>query len=336
MLALKRLLAIFTASVFVSCAVEPTAKQTSKARYDDDPNPHITPGDQSEDAESSKPRVRQTNRNTNTNTANSGNNDYSQSSNEDDEAEEQLNEEVVEEQEEVEQEEEVVEEPKVPEGPLVALQAPAAAQNYTLLSQNTITVPVTAVAAGTATFSIERSALDLVDLEQDIAIAPALPTLSFTSPNEVKMLTINVNINSKTPATGAQSFTLVATTGQDTTEVEIPFMVEAMVDITVNNLDDPVGQNADENLNWSSNGQNIEVRNGTMVKFTNLDPNNGLVVYMNGGQHGPTGSPFAAGESYIPGDGDLCGNSNRATFIFYDHNNESGDHAQTITCVDNQ
>ena len=340
MLALKALLAVFTAGAFVSCAVEPTAKQTNvqKVKYEDDENPHDWTKEKSEDAASSKPRVRQNTKTSDTNTNTAANSNANQPAGNDESANQQQTPVTpMEDQQEMEQEEDVAEEvEEVPAGPLVTLQAPAAAQSYTLLSQNTLTVPVTAVAAGTAVFSIDRSALDLVDLEQDISIAPALPTLSFAAAGEVKMLNIVVTITGKNPAVGAQNFKLIATTGQESTEVMIPFSVEQKVDITVANLDDPVGDTADQNLNWSSNGQTIEIKNGTMVTFTNMDPNNGLVVHMNRGFHGPVGNAFAQGESYVPGNGDICGESGDPTIIFYDHNNEGGVHAQTINCVDNQ
>ena len=333
MLVLKRLLAIATAGIFAACAVEPTAERTTaqKVAFEEDENVHL-PGDKekSEDATSSKSRVR-VNKNPNAESMADAN---KQPETDEKDEQKEVTPPPVEEMEEEMEEEELAEEEEeqVPAGPLVSLQAPAAPQNYTLLSQNTITVPVTAAAAGTAVFTVDRSALDLVDLAGDITIAPALPTLTFAAAGETKMLTINVTITGKNPATGAQTFTLVATpTGQEPIQLPINFSVEPRIDIEVTNIGN--------NTTFTAGGQalnagdNIDVKDGTMITFINKDPNANIRVHMAGGYH--QGAATALDETFVPS-ADFCGDDDRANQVFYDHNNQSGNDARMITCVDRQ
>lgn len=330
-LRLQTVLTIFVFGVFSACAMEPKAKQTNaqKVALEEDENAHLPSSkDKSENATSSNPRVRVTK---NTNSASKPDASAQQKTTAEGSQQKPLTPPPADE-EEIEMEEELVEE-EVPAGPLVSLQAPTTPSSFKLYSQNTISVPVTAAAAGTVAFSVERTELDAVDLLGDISINLGTTSLSFSAAGETKMFNLVVGISSKSAAFGDLSFALVATpTGQTPIKLPINFTVEQQIDIQVTNI----GNNT---TTFTSGGQvlsagdNLDLKDGTMVVFTNMDPNSNLRIHMIGDYH--QGGAISMGQNYIPAQ-DFCGEAGRDNQVAYDHNNQGGDDAFMFTCIDRQ
>lgn len=327
----------------LACAVEPSVKQTANQRvaFEEDENPHLPTNAKAKESDA-KPEVRVKEK------SEEKNSQFDSISQEDNISQEQENNVSDDEMSEnpndlANQDKEDVEVPQ----PSISIQSPDPS-NFFLLSENTISVPITMSSGANVdvSFTVKQ---DPQDMLEDISVIPEVSTLSFISPG-TQMLEINFSISSQSSDIGNKSIMLIATPdGGDPVEVPIAFTVEKKINIDVTNIsngpivavgDTPAGTTFTSGgvpLGSYTNGSNqymMNIRKGTVISFNNMSTTQEMRIHMNQGFHQGDASPPVSEGGEISSYVITIPDDQTNNVIAYDHDNQSGDDAFRFVCID--